>query len=362
LQSEIIERETHLAKELLFYVLQHFIDLNVLFKILFCKFVVAEKSAGDPKREIGECVFGMRRFHITYINKSYMSLKIVVLAKQVPDTHNVGKDAMKEDGTINRAALPAIFNPEDLNALEQALRLKDRNPGSTVTILTMGPGKAAEIIREGLYRGADNGYLLTDRAFAGADTLATSYALSMAVRKIEGFDVIVGGRQAIDGDTAQVGPQIAEKLNIPQVTYAEEIIGVENGKATVKRRLERGTEIVRVALPAVITVNGSAAPCRPRNAKLVQKYKYAKTATEKQQDGVGNYADLYEQRPYLNLVEWSVDDVKADRNFCGLSGSPTKVKAIENVVFQAKESKTLSAADNEIEGLIQELIANHTIG
>ena len=152
-----------------------------------------------------------------------MSLKIVVLAKQVPDTRNVGKDAMKADGTINRAALPAIFNPEDLNALEQALRLKDAHPGSTVTILTMGPGRAAEVIREGLYRGADNGYLLTDRAFAGADTLATSYALATAIRKIGDYDIIIGGRQAIDGDTAQVGPQIAEKLHLPQVTYAGEI-------------------------------------------------------------------------------------------------------------------------------------------
>ena len=290
-----------------------------------------------------------------------MSLKIVVLAKQVPDTHNVGKDAMKADGTVNRAALPAIFNPEDLNALEQALRLKDKNPGSTVTVLTMGPGKAAEIIREGLYRGADNGYLLTDRAFAGADTLATSYAIHMAIKKIKDFDVIIGGRQAIDGDTAQVGPQVAEKLGIPQVTYAEDILSVENGKATIKRRLERGTEVVRVSLPTVITVNGSAAPCRPRNAKLVQKYKYAKTVTEKQ-EAANDYTDLCNQRPYLNLQEWSVDDVQADRQFCGLSGSPTKVKTIESVVFQAKESKRLSAADNEIEDLIKELMANHTIG
>ena len=290
-----------------------------------------------------------------------MSLKIVVLAKQVPDTHNVGKDAMKADGTVNRAALPAIFNPEDLNALEQALRLKDKNPGSTVTILTMGPGKAAEVIREGLYRGADNGYLLTDRAFAGADTLATSYAIHMAIKKIKDFDVIIGGRQAIDGDTAQVGPQVAEKLGIPQVTYAEDILSVENGKATIKRRLERGTEVVRVALPAVITVNGSAAPCRPRNAKLVQKYKYAKTITEKQ-EFADDYTELCSQRPYLNLQEWSVDDVQADRQFCGLSGSPTKVKNIESVVFQAKESKKLTAADNEIEDLIKELMANHTIG
>jgi len=279
----------------------------------------------------------------------------------VPDTRNVGKDAMKADGTVNRAALPAIFNPEDLNALEQALRLKDAYPGTTITLLTMGPGRAAEIIREGLYRGADGGYLLTDRAFAGADTLATSYALSMAVRKINEYDLILCGRQAIDGDTAQVGPQVAEKLGLSQITYAEEIQKVENGKVTVKRRLERGVEIVEGQLPIVITVNGTAPDCRPRNAKFLQKYKHAKTVTEKQELN-DDYTGLFDMRPYLNLTEWSVADVKADVKACGLSGSPTKVKKIENVVFQAKESKTLSPSDTEIEELMIELIANHTIG
>lgn len=290
-----------------------------------------------------------------------MSLKIIVLAKQVPDTRNVGKDAMKADGTINRAALPAIFNPEDLNALEQALRLKDAHPGSTVTVLTMGPGRAAEIIRESMYRGADNGYLLTDRAFAGADTLATSYALATAIRKIKDFDVIIGGRQAIDGDTAQVGPQVAEKLGLTQITYAEEIEKVENGRITVKRHIDGGIETVEGPLPIVITVNGSAAPCRPRNAKLIQKYKHAKTITEKQQGNL-DYTELYDTRDYLNLDEWSVTDVEGDTTQCGLSGSPTKVKAIQNIVFQAKESKTITAADREIEELIVELLANHTIG
>ncbi len=290
-----------------------------------------------------------------------MTLKIIVLAKQVPDTRNVGKDAMKADGTVNRAALPAIFNPEDLNALEQALRLKDQYPGSTVTLLTMGPGRAAEIIREGLYRGADNGYLLTDRAFAGADTLATSYALSMAVRKIGKFDVIISGRQAIDGDTAQVGPQVAEKIGIPQITYTEEILSVEKGKIKIKRRLERGFEVVEGKLPILLTVNGSAPECRPRNAKLLQKYKHARTITEKQAEDV-DYEDLYSIRPYLNLEEWSVADVNADVVQCGLSGSPTKVKKIDNVVFQAKESKTLDSSDVDIEELMVELITNHTIG
>ncbi|MDL2299582.1 electron transfer flavoprotein subunit beta/FixA family protein [Bacteroides sp. OttesenSCG-928-E20] len=290
-----------------------------------------------------------------------MSLKIVVLAKQVPDTRNVGKDAMKADGTVNRAALPAIFNPEDLNALEQALRLKDANPGSTITMLTMGPGRAAEIIREGLYRGADNGYLLTDRAFAGADTLATSYALATAIRKIGEFDIIIGGRQAIDGDTAQVGPQVAEKLGLTQITYTEEILKVENGRITVKRHIDGGIETVEGPLPIVLTVNGSAAPCRPRNAKLVQKYKHAKTITEKQQGDL-DYTNLYSRCDYLNLVEWSVNDVNGDLEQCGLSGSPTKVKQIQNIVFQAKESKTLTGNDRDIEDLIVELLANHTIG
>lgn len=295
-----------------------------------------------------------------------MNLKIVVLAKQVPDTRNVGKDAMNADGTINRAALPAIFNPEDLNALEQALRLKDAHPGSTVTILTMGPGRAAEIIREGLYRGADNGYLLTDRAFAGADTLATSYALATAIRKIGEYDIIIGGRQAIDGDTAQVGPQVAEKLGLPQVTYVEEIQEVAEGRIRVKRHIDGGVETVEAPLPIVLTVNGSAAPCRPRNAKLVQKYKRALGGQEKAaltKDGATlAYADLYEKRPYLNLVEWSVADVNGDTKQCGLSGSPTKVKKIENIIFQAKESKTISGSDADVESLIIELLANHTIG
>ena len=293
-------------------------------------------------------------------------MRIIVLAKQVPDTRNVGKDAMKADGTINRAALPAIFNPEDLSALEQALRLKERYPGSTVTLLTMGPGRAAEIIREGLYRGADDGVLLTDRAFAGADTLATSYALAMAIRKIGDFDLIVGGRQAIDGDTAQVGPQVAEKLGLSQITYAEEIVGVTDGRITVRRKISGGVETVEGPLPIVVTVNGSAAVCRPRNARLVQKYKHALGAQEKAERTKGGeplpYAELYDSRPYLNLVEWSVADVGGDVAQCGLSGSPTKVKTIENIVFQAKESRSLTDSDADIEELMKELISNHTIG
>lgn len=291
-----------------------------------------------------------------------MSLNIIVLAKQVPDTRNVGKDAMKADGTINRAALPAIFNPEDLNALEQALRIKDANPGSTVTLLTMGLPRAAEIIREAMYRGADGGIVLTDRVLGGADTLATSYSLAQAVRKIGNYDIILGGRQAIDGDTAQVGPQIAEKLGVPQVTYAEEIVDIKDGKVTVRRRLENGVETVKAPLPCVVTVNGSAAECRPRNAQRVMKYKYAASPSECEKMSDEQKA-LYESRPYLKLHEWGAAYVEADPEQIGLAGSPTKVKSIENVVFTAKESACIEGTnDGQIEDLIKDLIANHTIG
>ena len=293
---------------------------------------------------------------------SFMSLKIVVLAKQVPDTRNVGKDAMTAEGTVNRAALPAIFNPEDLNALEQALRLKEQHPGSTVGLLTMGPPRAGEIIRQGLFRGADTGWLLTDRLFAGADTLATSYALATAIRKIGDVDIVIGGRQAIDGDTAQVGPQVAQKLGLNQVTYAEEILGIKDGKVTIRRHIDGGVETVEAPLPVVITVNGSAAPCRPCNAKLVMKYKYATCPMERPADLDERMTRLYAERDYLTLNQWSVADVDGDAGQCGLAGSPTKVKAVQNIVFQAKESKTLSSSDADVEGLIQELLNEKIIG
>lgn len=290
-----------------------------------------------------------------------MSLRIVVLAKQVPDTRNVGKDAMTPEGTVNRAALPAIFNPEDLHALEQALRLKDRYPGSTVHIVTMGPPRATDVIREGLYRGADGGYLLTDRAFAGADTLATSYALSQAIRKIGIPDIVIGGRQAIDGDTAQVGPQVAQKLDLNQVTYVVNVESVEQGKITCTRHIDGGIERVEAPLPILLTVTSGAAPCRPRNAKLLMKYKRALAPLEHPAEGLP-YAEEYEKKPYLNIAQWSVADVDGDLAQCGLSGSPTKVKAVQNIVFKAKESKQLTAADADVEGLIKELLDSHTIG
>ena len=293
-----------------------------------------------------------------------MSLKIVVLAKQVPDTHNVGPDAMTAEGTINRSALPAVFNPEDLNALEQALILKDKFPGSTISVVTMGLPKSAEVIREALYRGADAGYVITDRCLGGADTLATSYTIAQAIKKIGGFDIILGGRQAIDGDTAQVGPQVAEKLGLTQVTYAEEILSLdpEAKKVVIKRHIDGGVETVEAPLPLVVTVNGSAAPCRPRNAKRVMKYKNATAPAERTPEQAEKLAAAIAVKPYLNITQWGAADIDADMKQVGKTGSPTNVKTVKNIVFKAKESKTLTSSDADVEGLIVELLNDTIIG
>ena len=289
-----------------------------------------------------------------------MSFNIVVLAKQVPDTRNVGKDAMTPQGTVNRAALPAMFNPEDLNALELALRIKDAHPGTKIQIVTMGLPKAAEVIREGLFRGTDGGVLVTDRALAGADTLATSYVLAQTIRKMGHVDLVIGGRQAIDGDTAQVGPQVAQKLDIDQVTYVEQVEELDEKSVTVTRRIDGGVERVKAPLPVLLTVTGSAAPCRPRNAKLMMKYKRALAPAEQKADMP--YAEEYARKPYLTITQWGAADIDADIAQCGLAGSPTKVKTVQNVVFATKESRTLTGSDADVEQLIVELLDSHTIG
>ena len=309
-----------------------------------------------------------------------MSLRIIVLAKQVPDTHNVGPDAMTPEGTINRSALPAVFNPDDLNALEQALQLKDKFPGSTISVVTMGLPKSAEVIREALYRGADEGYVVTDRPLGGADTLATSYTLAQAIRKIAnanlnanpnlndngnlGVDIIIGGRQAIDGDTAQVGPQIAEKLGLTQVTYAEEIISLDEKarKVVIKRHIDGGVETVEAPLPLVVTVNGSAAPCRPRNAKRVMKYKRATVALERNDANLNPNLNLNPNKPYLDITQWGAADIDCDPQQIGKAGSPTNVKKVQNIVFKAKESRSLTGSDEDINSLMKELISEKIIG
>ena len=283
-------------------------------------------------------------------------MKIVVCIKQVPDTK--GGVKFNPDGTLDRAAMLTIMNPDDKAGLEAALRLKDQY-GAEVTVLTMGLPKAEDVLREAIAMGADNGILVTDRVLGGADTWATSTTIAGALRNID-YDLVITGRQAIDGDTAQVGPQVAQKLGLNQVTYAEEILKVEDGKATIRRLIDGGVETVEAPLPLVITVNGSAAPCRPCNVKLVMKYKYATCPMERKGDEP--WANLYEERPYLTLNQWSVADVDGDPAQCGLSGSPTKVKAVKNIVFQAKESKTLTSSDEDIDGLMKELLNESIIG
>jgi len=288
-------------------------------------------------------------------------MKILVLAKQVPDTRNVGKDAMKEDGTVNRAILPAIYNPDDLCALEMALEVKDRMKNVEISVITMGPSRAAEIIRESIYRGADQGFLLTDRKFAGSDTLATSYALSKAVERLSP-DLIFCGFQAIDGDTAQVGPQTAEKLNFPQITYAEELLDVSNFKIVIKRRLERGVETVASTLPALITVHSSATACRARNAKRVMQFKHAKTKTELQEQTCKYEAHSVSATKNINIEEWCAATVNTDDTWLGLQGSPTKVKKIDNVVLSQKDNKILTGNDNDVEQMVVELLESRVIG
>jgi len=289
-----------------------------------------------------------------------VSYKIIVFVKQVPDTKNVTGEAMKPDGTINRAALPAIFNPEDLNALELALQLKDRY-GARVVAATMGLPKAADILRVALCMGADEAVLLTDRVLGGADTLATSYALSCCAKKIGNFDLILCGRQAIDGDTAQVGPQIAEKLKIPQFSYVEEVISLEGKTIRAKRAIEGGYEILEAPMPVLLTVIDANEP-RPQNAARIMKFKKAKTLSEFKAEGAA--ADLIAQREKKGLLirEWSAADVEADPKRCGKAGSPTNVKQIMSVVLTAGDFKKIEPTEAGVGDLVRELIEDHTLG
>ena len=306
-----------------------------------------------------------------------MPLKLIVLAKQVPDTHNVTADAMKADGTVNRGALPAIFNPEDLNALEMALQLKE-DVGATVTVMTMGPPRAADILREALYMGADQGVLITDRHFAGADTLATSYTLALGIEKAGMPDLILCGRQAIDGDTAQIGPQVAGKLGINQLTYIEKILSVEKKTIILKRTLGRVSETIQTTRPLLITVSSSANSPRTFGAKRLMKYKKARTSIEAEQavkksSPTGEYGmellqDEIEQKKRdlkkkgLYIETWSADDVGADHEQIGLPGSPTKVKKVQSVVFAASELKKVEPNAEGVREMIVELIEDRTFG
>ena len=295
--------------------------------------------------------------------------KVIVFVKQVPDTKNVTGDAMKPDGTVNRAALPAIFNPEDLNAVELALQIKDNYQDVKVVVATMGPPNAAKVLRDAMCMGADEAVLLTDRAFAGSDTLATSYALHCVAKKVGDFDLVLCGRQAIDGDTAQVGPQIAEKLEIPQISYVQEVKELTKEKIVAKRAIEGGYEILESPLPALLTVVDANTP-RPQTAKRVMKYKKAMGRSEfvstlaadaDKAAAVADFEKKYAEKGLL-ITELTAAEAGADVSRCGLAGSPTKVKQIMSVVLTAGDFKNVEPTEAGVSGLIHELITDHTLG
>ena len=230
-------------------------------------------------------------------------MKIIVCIKQVPDTS--GKVAVNEDGTLNRASMPVITNHDDRSAIEAALRLKDQY-GCKVVLVTMGPGAAESMLRDGLAMGADEAYLISDRAFGGSDTFATSQIVAAGVHRIgiDPDDIILCGRQAIDGDTAQVGPQIAEKLGLPQITYAGEIT-IDNGTVTVRRMLEDGYMTIRTKTPCLITcIKELNTPRYPSIMGIMECY----------------------QRPLTTLTyEDLKDEPLIEPDTIGLKGSPTNI-------------------------------------
>lgn len=225
-------------------------------------------------------------------------MKIVVCVKQVPDTNEVKIDPVK--GTLIRDGVPSILNPDDANALEAALTLKDENPGTTVSVISMGPPQAAYMLRECLAMGADDAYLLSDRAFGGADTCATSTTIAAGIKKIGNADIIFAGRQAIDGDTAQVGPQVAQRLGLPVVTYVQDV-KIEDGKVIVQRQMEDGYEVIEVETPCLLTA--------------------VKELNEPRYMSIYGIVDAYEKE----ITVWGHKEVELDPADCGLSASPTKV-------------------------------------
>lgn len=226
-------------------------------------------------------------------------MKILVCVKQVPNTNEVKINP--KTGTLIRDGVESILNPDDDNALEAALQMKDQNEGTTVTVISMGPPQAADVLVECMAKGADDAILLSSRAFGGADTWATSNTIAGAIKKIKDYDVIFAGRQAIDGDTAQVGPQIAERLGIPQVTYVEEIVKCEEKKLTVKRQLEDGYEIIEIPTPCLLTA-----------VKELNTPRYM---------SVGGIYEAYEKE----ITVWSEKDIPVEADAIGINASPTKV-------------------------------------
>jgi electron transfer flavoprotein beta subunit len=302
-----------------------------------------------------------------------MAYRIAVCAKQVPDTTNITGEAMKEDGTINRAALPAVFNPEDKNALEMGLELRDRF-GGTVTVITMGPPRAADILREALEMGADKVVLLTDRGFAVADTLATSYTLAKAIERAGGADIVCCGRQAIDGDTAQIGPQLAGRLGVGQITYVTDVLDLTEGTVRLKRMIEGGVETVEAKLPLLFTVPDEANEPRPPAAKRIMKYKRAKAPCELvgeidpektlSEDQLAAHLKEAEYRlgdKGLLIPEWDGAAIAADMEQCGYVGSPTRVMKVESALLKQTEHKAVEPTEDGLRELLHELAADHVL-
>ena len=302
-----------------------------------------------------------------------MGYNCVVLIKQVPDTKRITGDVMNDDGTVKRSALPAIFNPEDLNALEMAIQIKDKF-GGHITVITMGLPTASDILRDSLYRGADQAILLTDRRCAASDTLATSYILSCAVKRIN-HDIVLCGRQAIDGDTAQVGPQLAEKLGLTQITYVEELMELSGRIITARRNIGNGWQLVKAKLPVLLTVTGDANEPRVAAAKKMMKYKNALAPVEVEQKIKAENPDASEMEikelaehkcgklieQGLLMKQWDLDAVEADLSWCGMNGSPTKVHRIQSVVLAAKETKQIEPNETAVSDMIHELIDDKII-
>lgn len=282
-----------------------------------------------------------------------MGLNMAVLVKQVPDTTQVGENAMKEDGTVNRDALPAIINPDDLHALETALGIREV-VGGWIAVISMGPPKAAEALRECLFLGADEAILVSDKKFAASDTLATSYILSRTLNTAGEFQAVFCGKQAIDGDTAQVGPQLAHKLGLNQITN---VIGVQEARKegiTVRRGVEGGEQELRSSFPLLLTVSHEANEVRPASAKRVMAYKSLPCL------GPQDYVSQQGEVPCIKW--WDAATIDADPDLCGMSGSATQVKKVESVVLKASEVKGVENTQEAVTELMHELHKEHVFG
>lgn len=261
-------------------------------------------------------------------------MKILVCVKQVPDTNEVKIDPVK--GTLIREGVPSILNPDDANALEAALQMKDRAPEIVVDVITMGPPQAGYMLRECLAMGADHAYLLSDRAFGGADTCATSTTIAAGIKKVGDVDLIFAGRQAIDGDTAQVGPQVAQRLGLPEVSYVQHY-EVKGNAVEVQRQLEDGYEVLEVQMPCLLTC-----------VKELNTPRYM---------SVGSIVDAYQKE----ITVWNHEDVELDPRDCGLNASPTQVFRSFTPPQKGK-GEMLSGTVEEMAGkLVEKLAEKHLV-